>query len=135
MMKIHSYLTFNGNCREAMKFYQECLGGDLEFQTIGDSPLAQQMPDKMKSCILHSTLNNGTLLLMASDMVDDNGLQKGNSVSLALQCNSETELKNCYQKLAVGGTQNHPVEVTPFGMHLGDLTDQFGNHWILNFRP
>jgi PhnB protein len=36
---IHRYLTFDGKCKEAMTFYKECLGGELEFQTIGDSPM------------------------------------------------------------------------------------------------
>ncbi len=58
---INSYLTFSGNCREAMRFYQECLGGELQIQTIGDSPMAAKMPKKMKNYILHATLTNGVL--------------------------------------------------------------------------
>ena len=42
--QINSYLTFSGNCREAMNFYVTCLGGELVFQTIGESPLANKMP-------------------------------------------------------------------------------------------
>ena len=45
---IHSYLTFSGNCREAMTFYQECFGGTLTFQTVGDSPMSGKLPKKMK---------------------------------------------------------------------------------------
>jgi PhnB protein len=40
MTQINSYLTFNGNCQEAMIFYQKCLGGELTFQTVGESPLS-----------------------------------------------------------------------------------------------
>jgi PhnB protein len=43
-----------------MMFYKECLGGELVFQTIGESPLSEKMPKKMKDCILHSTLTNGS---------------------------------------------------------------------------
>ncbi len=49
MIKLHSYLTFNGNCREAMTFYSDCLEGELTFQTIGESPLSNNMPQKMKN--------------------------------------------------------------------------------------
>ncbi len=56
MTQINSYLTFNGNCREAMNFYKSCLGGELHFQTIGDSPLSEGMPAAMKACILKATL-------------------------------------------------------------------------------
>jgi PhnB protein len=134
MSQINSYLTFNGNCREAMTFYKECLGGELNFQTVGESPLSEKMPKKMKDCILHSTLTKGSLILMGSDMVSEQGLVKGNSVSLSLNCSSEEEIKNCYERLSNGGLQNHPLENSFWGALFGDLTDKFGNHWILNFE-
>src|SRR5690242_11585639 len=96
MTQVNSYLTFSGNCREAMTFYQECLGGKLTFQTIGESPLSGKMPKRMKDCILHATLVKGGLILMGSDMVPQEGLRKGNAVSLFLNCSSETEIKTFY---------------------------------------
>src|ERR1700704_1615138 len=97
MTQINSYLTFNGNCREAMTFYKECLGGELVLQTIGESPMAEKMPLQMKKSILHSTLTRGNLVLMGSDIVSEKGLVKGNTVSLMLDCGSEEEIKACYQ--------------------------------------
>ena len=132
-MQIHSYLTFNGNCREAMTFYKECLGGKLSFQKIGESPLSDKMPNEMKDCILHSTLTNGSLILMGSDMVSEKGLVKGNAISLSLTCNSEAELNACYKKLSAGGKKDHPIENTFWGAMFGDLTDKYGNHWLLSF--
>ncbi|MEJ0101299.1 MAG: hypothetical protein WDO19_01540 [Bacteroidota bacterium] len=46
MPTIISYLTFNGNCREAMIFYKECLGGELSLTVAGESPVANQVPPK-----------------------------------------------------------------------------------------
>src|ERR1043165_2897472 len=129
MASINSYLTFSGNCREAMNFYQECLGGELFFQTIGESPMAEKMPKKVKDYILHSSLTNGALVIMASDMVPDSGLVTGNAVSLMLNCGSEQEIKNCYARLSAGGEATHPLENTFWGALFGDLTDKFGNHW------
>ena len=132
MTHIHSYLTFNGNCREAMTFYQECLGGELTFQTIGESPLSKKMPKQMKDSILHATLTKEALILQGSDMVPQTGLLKGNSVSLSLNCSSEEEIKNVYAKLSSEGKADHPLEVTFWGALFGDLTDKYGNHWMLN---
>ncbi len=132
-MQINSYLTFSGNCREAMSFYKNCLGGELNFQTVGDAPLSEKMPKQMKECILHSTLTKGNLVLMASDMVCESGLVKGNSVSLLLNCSSEEEIKNCYAKLSAGGSADHALKDSFWGALFGALTDKFGNHWILNF--
>lgn len=131
--QINSYLTFNGNCREAMTFYKECLGGELFLQTIGESPMSDKMPPQMKDSILHASLIKEALVLMGSDIVGEKGLIKGNSVSLMLNCSTEEEIKGCYEKLSSGGKKNHPLENTFWGALFGDITDKFGNHWLLNF--
>lgn len=134
MTQIYPYLTFGGNCREAMTFYRECLGGELYFQTVGESPLSDKMTKPMKDCILHSALTKGALVLQGSDMTPQSGLLKGNTVSLSLHCSSEEEIKNFYAKLSAGGIAHHAPEDTHWGAIFGDLTDKFGNHWLLNFN-
>lgn len=133
MTSLITYLTFNGNCREAMQFYKECLGGELHFQTIGESPLSDKMPRQMRDSILHSTLSKKGLVLMGSDMVANDGLSKGNAVSLMLDCSNEKEIRSFYEKLSLGGTRNHPLEISFWGALFGDLTDKYGNHWLLHF--
>jgi len=133
MTQINSYLTFNGNCREAMIFYQTCLGGELTLQTIGESPLADKLPHPMKDNILHSTLTNNKLIILGSDMVGEKGLQQGNSVSLLLNCSTEDEIKTFYSNLSAGGEATHPLETSFWGALFGDLTDKFGNHWLLHY--
>ncbi|MBK6379552.1 MAG: VOC family protein [Chitinophagaceae bacterium] len=134
MTLINSYLTFNGNCREAMNFYKDCLGGELTLQTIGESPLADKMPPQMKECILHASLVKDSLVLMGSDMVGEKGLIKGNNVSLAINCSSDEEIQNFYEKLSAGGNKDHALEESFWGATFGDLTDKYGNHWLLNFE-
>lgn len=133
MIQLHSYLTFSGNCREAMNFYKDCLGGELVLQPIEGSPLADKMPADMKQCILHATLTKDELVIMASDMVPDKGLIRGNAVSLMLNCSSEKEIKTFYKNLSRGGETTHPLEMTFWGALFGDLTDKFGNQWLLHY--
>jgi PhnB protein len=130
---INAYLTFNGNCRQAMQFYKECLGGELYFQTVGESPYSATMPLKMKDCIVHSILKNDAFVLMGSDMVDDKGLINGNAVSLMLDCSSEEEVKDRYVKLSSGGEATHPPALSTGGALFSNLVDRYGNHWILNY--
>jgi len=134
MEQINAYLTFNGNCREAMAFYQKCLGGELSLQAIEGSPLADQMPDEMKPCILHATLTKAGWVLMASDMVGEEGLIKGNAVSLMLNCASETEIREYYNRLSEGGQATHPLEITFWGALFGGLKDKWGHQWLLHFQ-
>lgn len=133
MGRINPYLTFNGNCREAMTFYADCLGGELIFQTVGETPMAEQMPAKMKNCILHSTLTREELVLMGTDMVQNNGLIRGNAMSMELDCSSEEELRTCYARLSEGGEVTCAPQVTFWGALFGTLTDKYGNHWMLHY--
>jgi PhnB protein len=133
MTQINSYITFHGNCREAMNFYKGCLGGELILQTVGESPMAGQLPPKMKESILHSTLRNNALVLMGSDMVGENGLIRGNGISLMLNCSSEKEIRHFYEKLSEGGEATHPLHETFWGALFGDLRDKYGNNWILHY--
>jgi PhnB protein len=133
MSRINSYLTFDGNCRVAMTFYKECFGGELFFQTVGESPMANEMGEEMKNCILHSSLHNGGMKLMASDMTPETGISHGNVLSLFLDCTSEVEIEEYYEKLSRGGKKEFPLEKTFWGALFGVITDKFGFHWMLNY--
>ena len=44
-MQLNPYLSFNGNCGAAFKFYEKNLGGKIEMtMTFGESPMADQVP-------------------------------------------------------------------------------------------
>jgi PhnB protein len=70
---------------------------------------------------------------MASDMVSEHGLLKGNAVSLMLNCSSEDEINTFYANLSKGGKATHPLENSFWGALFGDLTDKYGNHWLLHY--
>ncbi len=134
MTKMNPYLTFNGNCKDAMTFYQQCLGGELLLQFVGESPMADKMPAQMQKCVLHATLTTQGFVIMGSDMAPDTGIIKGNTVSIMLNCSSEEEINSSFNKLsAEGGEIKHHLEHTFWGALFGDLTDKFGNNWILNY--
>ena len=131
MPRISSYLTFNGNCREAMSFYQDCLGGELFFQTLGESPASDRMPPSMHKFIVQASLRRDELLLVGSDLSEDKGLIPGNSVSLLLHCQDPEELTKLYNRLSEKGEATQLPEVNEQGALMGGLTDQFGIHWLL----
>lgn len=132
MSHINAYLNFNGNCREVMTFYQECLGGELMLQTIADAPFASQMPTETQQHILHATLTKGNLLLMGSDMIGAD-LQKGNSITLSINCSSDEEISMFFANLSAGGKVRDPLAMMFWGAKFGALTDKFGTNWILNY--
>jgi len=131
--QLNPYLAFNGNCREAMHFYQQCLGGELHIQTFAGTPAADDMPEEAREGVLHARLTNGSLVLMASDA----GMQQltvGNTVSLSLHFSSSEDITQCFQQLAEGGTVTMPLAEAFWGATFGMLTDRFSINWLLNYE-
>jgi PhnB protein len=129
MPTLNPYLTFSGNCREAMNFYKECLGGELSLTVVGESPVASQVPPSIKDHILHSSLKTAELEIMATDMQHESVIE-GNAVHLCLICKTEEETRSLFEKLSAGGRVKQPLHAMFFGL-IGTLTDKFGKSWIL----
>lgn len=134
MAQIFAYLGFNGACREAMNFYKDCLGGELEIKTVAESPMADQCPEAIHGHILHSALTKGDLILMGTDMVAPGGFIKGNNFALSLSCNSEEEINTFFSKLSEGGLVLDPLKVQFWGAIFGCVEDKFGFRWMLNYE-
>jgi PhnB protein len=132
MAQMYPYLTFSGNCREALVFYQQCMGGQLRMMTVGESPLSDQMPDTMKDCILHATLDNSLMSLTGTDLLEESGQIIGNNLSLLINCSSEQEANIYFKNLSQGGQITCPLQVNYWGLLFGTLTDQFGIQWIIS---
>lgn len=133
MTQINAYLNFDGNCREAMSFYKECLGGELALQTVEGSPIEAQCPAGIKHHILHASLMKDTLILMGSDMQGPEGFVKGNTIALSLNCSSEKEIDTFFSNLSKHGKITHPLTESFWGATFGVLTDKYGIRWMLNY--
>ncbi len=134
MTQINAYLNFEGNCREVMMFYKECIGGELNMQTVEGSPIEAQCPAAMKDQILHASLMKDDLILMGSDMHEPGGnFIKGNNIALSLNCSSEEEIKTFFSKLSEGGKISHALTEQFWGATFGTFTDKFGIRWMLNY--
>ncbi len=134
MKEINVYLGFNGKCREAMNFYKECIGGgDLTLQSVGDSPMADQMPPGFdKDQILHSTLVKDGITIMGTDMSRAKSVE-GNTVQICVQCSSAEEIQSLFTKLSQGGTVDDPLKEQFWGDTFGAVTDKYNKPWMFNY--
>jgi PhnB protein len=130
----HPYFHFDGNCREAMNFYAELFGGKPEIMTIGESPAKEQFPKELHSQVMHSHLQNGDFVMMASDMCGMGDLTQGNSVEISLTCSSEEEINRLYKQLSEGGRISQELQEQFWGELFAMVTDRFGVRWMLSFR-
>ena len=64
-MPVLTYLSFGGNCREALDFYRSVFGGEyVRIQTFGDGPPDMGVPDSDRGKIMHATLTVGDGVIM-----------------------------------------------------------------------
>lgn len=69
---------------------------------------------------------------MGSDMMGAR-LKPGNSVALCLNCSSDEEINDFFDKLSEGGQVITPLHQSFWGATYGELTDRFGMLWMLNY--
>jgi PhnB protein len=137
MPQLNAYLAFDGNCAEAMRFYERALGGKMNgMMTVGQSPMAEQMPPGSGDRIMHSELKLDGGVLMAADTMqcgEGSPPYEGiKGVSLALTFSSAAEAAAAFGKLGEGGKVTMPLDKTFWAETFGMLTDRFGVNWIIN---
>ncbi len=131
-MTLSPYVRFNdGKCREAMNFYKECLGGELIIQTVSETPMAKDMPPEAQNSVMHASLKSEGLELSGSDMMRDKAVV-GDNVVLALNFDTEAEIRDIFAKLSTQGEVFMPLENAFWGAIFGVVTDKYGVEWMLN---
>lgn len=134
--QLSPYLHFNGNCEEAMNFYQSVLGGELEISRFGDYA-STDMPvsEDQKNSIMHSTLKTNDFSFMASDGMRDHALAIGENISISIAGTDEAKLTKYFNGLSAGGKVTMPLSKQVWGDAFGMFTDKFGIHWMVNISP
>jgi len=133
---LNPYLFFNGNCAEAMRFYEQLLGGKLDLITVGQSPDQSNMPPGSEHLIMHARLVWGGGTLMASDDItagDHYSGMKGFRLSLMFESNEEAQ--RVFDALAPGANVVMPISKTFWSEAFGMLDDRFGTPWMINGKP
>jgi PhnB protein len=135
MQSINAYLIFNGNCRQAMEFYAESLGADLQMMTYSQGPGGGpgcEIPEQAKDKIMHAHLQKGGAILMASDSTPDRAVKQGTNFWVSLDCESLQEVEQFFSALSAGASITMPLQQTFWAARFGMLTDKFGVNWMFN---
>ena len=120
-----TYLMFNGNCREALHFYADCLDGEIKFiRTVEDAPF--DVPKEMEDRVFDSEFQAGSLVLKASDDHPADPVTVGSNFALFVPFKDQDKMQTAFEKLAEGGQVQFPIN-----NGFGSLTDKFNVHWML----
>ena len=128
--KLNPYVSFDGNAREALEFYRDVFGGELNVNTFGDfGNDAGGDSDK----IMHGQLETDAgFTLMCADNPPGETFTPGNNHAISLSGDDGDALRGYWEKLSDGGTVSVPLEKQMWGDEFGMCVDRFGIGWMVN---
>lgn len=131
-MQLSPYLSFNGQCETALKFYEQCLGGKIvSLIPYEGSPMAPEVPPEWGHKVMHAEFKLGERVLMGSDCPPEQyQAPQGNSILLSLEDPAKAE--QVFYALAENGTIQMPIQKTFWAAKFGMLKDSFGIPWMIN---
>jgi PhnB protein len=131
-MKLNSHLTFSGQCEIAFKFYEECLGGEIEAMIPHEgTPIAKDVPESWRKKILHASLVVDDQRLMGCDAPPDH-YQKPQGISVTINIKRPADAERIFHALAEEGTVQMAIQPTFWAERFGMLVDRFGIPWMIN---
>lgn len=133
MLRSIPFLLFDGNCREAMTFYHDCLGGELTLTKLGDIPMKDMFPEEKWERLINANLKIGDIEISATDWMASPQFdpKQGNMSAIFVTGETFEELKTVFDKLKDGtnNTRLQELHEMPFGIY-GQFYDQYGVQWI-----
>ena len=128
--RLNPYISFTDNARQAMEFYKDVFGGNLELHTFGEYG-AKDSPEANN--IMHGMLETDRgFTLMGADAPPGMELNRGDNVAVSLSGDDAGDLRGYWQKLSDGGTVTVPLEKQMWGDEFGMCIDRFGIAWMVN---
>lgn len=130
MTTLTTYLLFDGDCHEAMEFYQSCFGGELKVMKVKDTAAKDQMPAFQHEKVINARLKSTGIDISASDWLrPDRTPVRGNTVCMYLSGGTAEEVKALFARLSEGADVTDPLKEMFFGSY-GALNDRFGVRWM-----
>jgi PhnB protein len=128
--KLNPYVTFDGHAREALEFYRDVLGGELNVNTFADFG-NESGGDADK--IMHGQLETDAgFTLMAADNPPGESFTPGNNYAISLSGDDTEMLHGYWEKLSGGGNVMVKLEKQMWGDEFGMCADKFGVTWMVN---
>lgn len=132
MPSLNPYLSFRNRAREAMTFYQEVFGGELDISTFGQFEGMVQDPAE-NDLVMHAQLTTADgFVLMGADTPTGMEYRAPAGISVSVSGDDEAALQGWWDALSDGGTIVMPFDTPPWGGRFGMLTDRYGIDWMVS---
>ncbi len=132
-MRLNTYLSFNGDCRQALEFYARHLGGQVSaMQTFGDTPGCDQLPAEARDLIMHGRLDVGAYTIMGTDATPDHPYTPIQGSHLVADVDTPEQAEALFAAFSEGGQVELPLQPMFWARRYAILTDRHGVRWMIN---
>ena len=133
-MNVSPYLSFNGNCAEAIALSEKAFGAKAEIVRYKDAPASAgyTIPPGTENNVMHANINLGAGMLMLCDVPPDMKANIGDTMSVMVTLDSIDQVKAAFDILKEGGTAGMELQETFWSKCFGSLNDKFGIAWMLS---
>ena len=133
-MTVTPYLNFEGRAEEAIEFYKQALGAQVDMlmrhSDSPDKPPPGMIPPGSEHKIMHASFRIGDSVIMATDgSCTSKGAFQG--ISLSLKVDDVDQANRVFAALGEGGQVQMPLMKTFFSPAWGMVADRFGVSWMV----
>jgi PhnB protein len=130
-MRLTTFLNYGGNCEQALRFYEQHLGGKITMlMRRAEQPNQPITWPGWEQSVQYAVMEIGGTQLMASDVPPDR-FQPMRSVYLTLTVDGAGEAERLWSLLTDGGQVLMRMEETFFASRFGQVRDRFGTSWMI----
>lgn len=118
------FITFSGNCRNALTLYQTCFGGALQFKIF-----RSELRGYTERPVVIGSLVSDSIIIHGSDLVHNEGRTLGNYMSIFLPCKTRDDRHVLIDKLKFN--EKGFLATKYDDQKLVEVTDAFDVRWVL----
>ncbi|HEL1618242.1 TPA: VOC family protein [Streptococcus suis] len=126
------YLVTNGNGLEAIEFYKNALGAEVEQVNLFKDFLPD-CPAELENYVMNAQFRLNGQRFMLSDNNPEMPYSVGDNITVALITDDAETAKDLFAKLSEGAMKiTMDLQAVPWSPAYGSLQDKFGIHWQVN---
>ena len=125
------YVLFPGTAREALTFYGDVFGCEVQLHTFAEF----SRTDGPADAIAHGGLTGGPVRLSGADVAGDERPLRSEGLMLSLLGTAApSTLRTWFSRLSEGGQVVDDLQTRPWGDSDGQVIDRYGLHWLIGFE-